>query len=158
MRDLRLHALCKIRIDLDVRLPFLRDSGILKDRRNRTSRLTGSAIDTLIRIDIELIRLVIARFVRGWMNTIHRTHIDTGGILRPDTALRDDIGHSSFSVPFCSFFSPLREKGFEIDYRVESRHMTSSYGLCEIPSVVLPPRIATSSPLPCLYRRPTSWT
>ena len=67
-------------VDLDI-LFFVRGNRTLfKDRAYRTRRLTGAAVNTLIRINEELLHIFVVAFALGRMNAIHRTDIDTRAI------------------------------------------------------------------------------
>src|SRR5713226_8058901 len=90
-----------ILVGLDVRLPFLRQIFQRENGRHRTDRNTGTAVNALSGIDVQLrhfiehrAAIVIGAAFRR-MDTIHRAHIYTGGILRSDAGFGDDVGHRS---------------------------------------------------------------
>ncbi len=49
---------------------------VFKDGRHGAGRLTGTAIDTLVRVNVELLILVVIGFTGSGMNAIHRANID----------------------------------------------------------------------------------
>src|SRR5579875_43744 len=82
-----------IGVDCEIRVPLLWNRAFFKDSRHGAGWLTGSAIDTLVRINIELIMLIVVGFIAGRMNAIDRAYIHTGAVLHPDTGLGNHIGH-----------------------------------------------------------------
>jgi hypothetical protein len=72
-------------IDLDVLLQVRGHVFFRKNRGDRTFRLTGTAIDALVRMDVELVRALV--------NAVDRTHIDAGAILCILAGFRYDVGH-----------------------------------------------------------------
>src|SRR6266478_3754939 len=98
---LKLTAVNVILVGLDVRLPFLRQIIQRENCRHRTDRNTGAAVNALSKIDVQLTHFIESRaaIVIGaafrWMNTIHRAHIYTGGILGSDAGFGNDVGHRS---------------------------------------------------------------
>src|SRR5206468_12650286 len=66
-----------------------------------TDRNTSTAVNALSGIDIQLRHFIERRAsivigaVFRWMDTIHRAHIDTGSVFRPETGFGDDVGHGS---------------------------------------------------------------
>src|SRR5438445_1627749 len=96
---LKLTAVDVILVDLNVRVPLLRQIIQRENCRHRADRYTGAAINSLGGIDIELrhfierrAAIVIGSTLRR-MNTIHRTHVHTGSIFGPDTGFSDDVCH-----------------------------------------------------------------
>src|SRR5882724_9302028 len=90
-----------ILVGLDVRVPFLRQIFLREDGRHRTDGNTGTAVNALSGIDIQLrhfiergASIVIGAVFRR-MDTIHRAHIYTGGILCSDARFGDDVSHRS---------------------------------------------------------------
>jgi len=65
----------EISVDLDILFPLAGDIGFLKDSSHRASRFTGTTINTLIRINIELLSLVKVCLSRGRMDTIDWANI-----------------------------------------------------------------------------------
>ena len=89
------------RVDLDIVVPLLWQIGLREDCRHRTDRYTGTAINALSRIDIQLRHFVVRRaaIVIGSalrrMDAIHWAHVYTGGVLRSDARFCDDVRHRS---------------------------------------------------------------
>jgi hypothetical protein len=84
-------------VDFEVLLPLGRNSIFFKDGSHGASRLTGAAIDTLVRVNLELIVLVVVGFTGSGMNAIHRAHIDARAVFHADTRRGNHIGHRSLS-------------------------------------------------------------
>src|SRR5882672_1595833 len=98
---LKFTAVNVILVGLGVRFPLLREILQRENCRHRTDRNTGPAVNALSGIDVQLrhfierrASIVIGSVFRR-MDTIHRTHIDTGSVFRPETGLGDDVGHWS---------------------------------------------------------------
>src|SRR6267154_4516284 len=96
---LKLTAVNVILVGLGVRLPLLGQIFLREDGRHRTDRNTGTAVNALSGIDVELrhfierrASIVIGAVFRR-MDTIHRAHIYTGSVSRPETGLGNDVGH-----------------------------------------------------------------
>src|SRR6267154_4158837 len=88
-------------VGLNVNVPFLRHIFLREDGRHRTDRNTGTAVNALSGIDIQVwhfierrASIVIGAVFRR-MDTIHGAHIHTGGILCSDARFGDDVGHWS---------------------------------------------------------------
>jgi hypothetical protein len=88
----------EVSIDLNPLLPLVGNGRLLKNGGNRTCRLARTTIDTLIRIDVELLSGLKAPLTLCWMDAVNRTHLDAGCILRANTRLSDDVGHDSTSL------------------------------------------------------------
>src|SRR5437899_9024084 len=79
-----------ILVDLGIRLPLLREIIQRENCRHRTDRNTGPAVNALSGIDVQLRHFIERRsaIVIGAafrrMDTIHRAHIYTGGVLGSD--------------------------------------------------------------------------
>src|SRR5258707_5711487 len=84
-------------VGLNVSVPFLRHIFLREDGRDRTDRNTGTAVNALSGINVELKHFVERRAsivigaVFRRMDTIHGAHVHTGGILRSDTRFGDDV-------------------------------------------------------------------
>src|SRR5712692_2702739 len=102
---LKFTAVNVILVDLDVRVPLLRQIGLCEDCRHRTNGHTGTAVNALGGIDIQL-----RHFVVGWsaivissafrrMDTIHRAHVHTRGVLRSDAGLGNNVCHRVLLPP-----------------------------------------------------------
>jgi hypothetical protein len=111
---LKLTAVNVILVDLNVRVPLLRQIIQRENGGHRTDRNTGATVNALSGIDVQLRHFIERRaaIVIGStlsrMNTIHRAHIYTGIVFRPDTRFGDDVGHR---LPPCvDRISPQKEK------------------------------------------------
>jgi hypothetical protein len=82
-----------IGVDFEIRAPLLWNGALLKDGRHGAGWLTGTTIDTLVRVNVELIMLVVVGFEACGMNAIDRAYIDARAIFHPDTWLGNHIGH-----------------------------------------------------------------
>jgi len=98
---LKLTAVNVILVDLNVRVPFLRQIIQRENGRHWTDRYTGAAINALGGIDVQLrhfiesrAAIVIGSTLRR-MDTIHRAHVHTGSIFGSDTGFSDDVGQRS---------------------------------------------------------------
>src|SRR5258707_4929070 len=98
---LKFTAVNVILVGLGVRLPLLREIIQRENCRHGTDWNTGPAVNALSGIDVQLkhfierrASIVIGSVFRR-MDTIHRAHIYTGGILCSDTRFGDDVGHRS---------------------------------------------------------------
>jgi hypothetical protein len=76
-------------VQLDEVFPLLWRLVLDENGLHRADRLTGPAVDTLIRMDEELVRALV--------DTIDWADLDTGLVLQVDTRLDDDICHGAFS-------------------------------------------------------------
>jgi hypothetical protein len=83
----------EICIDLNVLSPLLRDCRLFEDGSNRASRLTRTTVDTLVRVDIELIRRLKFFLVLSGMNAVNRADIHAGCILYSNARLSDYVCH-----------------------------------------------------------------
>src|SRR5216684_6261302 len=98
---LKFTAVNVILVGLDVRLPLLRQIIEHEDGRHRTDRNTGAAVNALSGIDVQLRHFIERRAsivisaALCRMDTIHRAHIYTGSVFRPETGLGNDVGHQS---------------------------------------------------------------
>jgi hypothetical protein len=72
-------------IDLDVLLQVRRHVFFREDRGDRALRLTGAAIDALVRVDIELLG--------SFIDAVDWTHIDTRAVLGIFAGFGYDVGH-----------------------------------------------------------------
>src|SRR5215470_19034885 len=73
-----------VRVDLLVLLPLPRDRLLGEDRGHGTGRLTVSALNADVRIDVEHLRGGEVRLVLARMDAIHRANVDAGRVLRSD--------------------------------------------------------------------------
>src|SRR5260370_13575690 len=112
---LKLTAVDVILVDLDVRVALLRQIIHHENGCHRTDRYTGSAINALSGIDIQLrhfierrAAIVIGAVLRR-MDTIHRAHVHTSSVFRPDTGVSDDV--SPRSPPMHEPYQPSKSMG-----------------------------------------------
>src|SRR5882762_9307371 len=98
---LKLAGVNIILVGLDVRVPLLRQIIQHENGRHRTDRYASAAINALSGIDVELRHFIERRaaiFIGAAlcrMDAIHRAHIYTGSVFRPDAGFSDDVGHRS---------------------------------------------------------------
>src|SRR5438105_484499 len=86
-------SLEEVCISLDIAFPFFWDCRLFKNGCDRTGWFASPAVNTLIRVNIQLLGLLKARFTLCWMNAVHRTNIYARCIFHTDTWVRNDIGH-----------------------------------------------------------------
>jgi len=67
--------------------PLVRYVCIGEDRLNRALRLTGAAVDALVRMDVELILTLV--------DAVDGAHLDATRVFRLDAGLGDDIRHGT---------------------------------------------------------------
>src|SRR5437667_770868 len=109
---LKFTAVNVILVGLDVRVPFLRQIFLREDGRYGTDRNTGTAVNALSGIDVQLRHFIERRAAivisaaLYRMDTIHRAHIDTGSVFRPETGLGNDVGHQS--PPMHGLYQPSK--------------------------------------------------
>jgi hypothetical protein len=75
--------------EVDVRgvvvLPLLRGVVLVEDRLHRADRLACTAVDALVRVDVE--------HPRSLVDAVDGALVDAGPVLEVDAGLRDDVGH-----------------------------------------------------------------
>src|SRR5262249_284930 len=87
---LKLTAVDVILVDLNKRVPLLRQIGLCEDCRHRTDWHTGPAVNALGGVDVQVRHLIERRSAividpaLRRMDTIHRAHIHAGGVLCSD--------------------------------------------------------------------------
>src|SRR5882724_6463224 len=112
---LKFTAVNVIFVGLGVRLPLLREILQRENCRHRTDRNTGPVVNALSAIDIELRHFIERRTAivisaaLCRMDTIHRAHIDTGSVFRPETELGNDVVH--LSPPMHGPYQPSKGVG-----------------------------------------------
>src|SRR5215207_4225414 len=72
-------------VGLGVVLPLLGDVVLVEDRLDRADRLTGSAVDALVGVDVE--------HPLALVDAVDRTLLDTRQVLQIDAGLRDGVCH-----------------------------------------------------------------
>src|SRR3954452_1080040 len=81
--------------ELDVRLvvvlPLLRSVVLVEDRLDRADRLTGTAVDAFVRVDVQGPLALV--------DAVDRALLDARLVLDVDTRLRDDVGHAVVPPP-----------------------------------------------------------
>src|SRR5712692_8881861 len=108
---LKLAAVNVILVDLNKRVPLLRQVFQREDGRHRTDRHTGPAVNALRGIDVQLRHvierrsaIVIGSALRR-MDTIHRAHVHAGCVLCSDAGLGNNVCHRVL-LPYVSI-TPL---------------------------------------------------
>src|SRR5262245_26145156 len=92
-------------VHVDELLPLIGGLVFCEDRLHRAHRLTGPAVDALVRMDVQH-RVT-------FVDAVHRTHLDTGLVLHVDARLGDDIRHLDLrSRGSFQEFSPWQTIGF----------------------------------------------
>src|SRR3954447_17146399 len=79
------------RVDLDVTLPLLRELVLGEAGVHRAGLDAGVAVDALVRIDVELLDVVVVGLIRRRMNAVDGADLYAGVVLLADTGLRDDV-------------------------------------------------------------------
>src|SRR6266851_4864934 len=98
---LKFTAVNVILVGLGVRFPLNREIIQRENCRHGTDRNTCTAVNALSGIDVELRHFIERRAsivisaALCRMDTIHRAHIYTGSVFRPETGLGNDVGHQS---------------------------------------------------------------
>src|SRR5712692_1880399 len=98
---LKFTAVNVILVDLNKRIPLLWQIFQCEDCRHRADRHTGTAVDALGRIYVQLGDFIIRRptvvvgaaFCR--MDTIHWANVHAGRVFDSDTRLSNDVSHGS---------------------------------------------------------------
>src|SRR6266480_879042 len=72
-------------VDLDKRLPLVRQGVLREDRLHRAFRLTRTAVDALLGVDDE--------YAFGLVDAVDRADIHAGLVFDVDAGLGDDVGH-----------------------------------------------------------------
>jgi hypothetical protein len=83
-----------IGIDFEILPPLVWHCALFKNGCHGAGRFAGSAIDTLVRVNIQLVMLFVIVFAGGGMDAINGTHIHTGAIFDTDTRLGNHVGHT----------------------------------------------------------------
>ena len=77
---------CKVR-------PLFRQILKRENRRHRTDRNTGTAIDAFHRTNIKLRLFFEIRLIFPWVDAVHRANVYSGGVLGSDTRLSNYVRH-----------------------------------------------------------------
>ena len=89
-----------IRVFFYILCPFFRNIFVRENCLNRTGRNTCTAVNTFIRVDIQLRLSGKCFLVLAGMDTINRTHIYTCGIFCSDARFSDSVCHALSSNSF----------------------------------------------------------
>lgn len=88
-------------VDLNVLLPLIRNILVAENRFDRTGWLTGSAINTFVRMDIEHFGGLKFRLILARVDAIHRADVNTGRILRADAGFANYVNsHYAFLLQY----------------------------------------------------------
>jgi hypothetical protein len=77
---------------LDIRGELRRDILFRENGSHRALRLAGTAVDALVRVDIEL--------VFPFVYAIHRAHVDAGAVFHSNAGFNNHIGHPAAPLAF----------------------------------------------------------
>src|SRR3954447_6580411 len=97
-RGLRL-GLVVLEIDLGVLLPLLRELVLGEAGVDRAGLDTGVAVDALVRVDEELLDVVVVRLVRRRVDAVDGADLYAGVVLLAYAGLRDDVCQGAYSFP-----------------------------------------------------------
>src|SRR3954453_8335085 len=81
------------RVDLDVTLPLVRELVLGEAGVHGAGLDAGVAVDALLRIDVQLLDLVVVRLVRSRVDAVDGADLDARVVLLPDAGLCDHIRH-----------------------------------------------------------------
>src|SRR5581483_8299476 len=84
------HALVVRVVDLDERVPLVRERVLGEDRLDRALRFACPAVDALLWVDDE--------DPVGLVNAVHRADVHAGAVFDVDAGLGDDVGHGATLV------------------------------------------------------------
>src|SRR5581483_6927022 len=88
-----------LRADLGVLRPLLGEL-VLREAGVHGARLdAGVAVDALVRIDVELLDVVVVGLVRRRMDAVDGADLYAGVVLLADAGLRDDVCQGAYSFP-----------------------------------------------------------
>src|SRR4051812_47759422 len=93
MSQLRLLAREVGGVSLSERRPLVGQLIFSEARVHGTGLDAGVAVDALVRVDVELLDLVVVGFVGRRMDAVDRADLDAGIVLGSDAGLGDHIGH-----------------------------------------------------------------
>src|SRR5436309_15201287 len=85
-----------VRVLLDVVRPLVRDLVLGEAGVHRAGLDARVAVDALLRIDVELLDVVVVGLVRRGVDAVDRANLDARVVLLPDAGLGDDVGHGGF--------------------------------------------------------------
>src|SRR5215208_3751934 len=84
-----------LHVDLDVLLPLVRQLVLREARVHGAGLDAGVTVDALLRVDVELLDLVVVGLVGGRVDAVHRSDLDAGIVFRVDAGFGDDVSHRS---------------------------------------------------------------
>ena len=87
-------------VALDVVLPLVRDFIERENRFDRTRRHAGSAVDALVRMDVEHRRRFEPGLVFPRVDAVNRTDVHARAVLGADAGLGNHVGHVAVILPF----------------------------------------------------------
>src|SRR5262249_12860895 len=82
-----------VRIDLNVLLFVRWNRTLFEDSVHGACRLTGAAVNALIRINKELLDVLVVAFTLRRMNAIHRTDVYTGTVFKSHAGAGNHVRH-----------------------------------------------------------------
>src|SRR6266516_6722986 len=85
-------------INLNERLPFLRNFLFREDGSNRACRFASATVDALVGVDIKLCCLSELRLILPGVNAIHRAYSNTRGVFGVDARFGNNIRHGFSSA------------------------------------------------------------
>src|SRR5215210_5836252 len=86
-------VLVVVRVDRRVLGPLVRKLVLGEAGIHRAGLDAGVAVDALLGVDVELLDTVVVGLVGGWLDAVHRAHLDARVVLLPDAGLSDHVGH-----------------------------------------------------------------
>src|SRR5581483_3171978 len=98
-------------VDLGEVLPFLREIVERENRSHGANRNTGSAVNALHGIDVELGLALVRRLIFARMDTVDRAYIDAGRVFRSDAGFCNYIGHLALLERFRRFNRLTSDRG-----------------------------------------------
>lgn len=103
-----------VHVDLDILSFVCWNRTLLEDGANWARRLAGAAVDTLIRIDEELLHVFVVAFTFSGVNTVHWTDIDTRAIFKTHTGAGNHVRHrrNHLLIRLFRILANLPPKGF----------------------------------------------
>jgi hypothetical protein len=82
-------------INLNVLLFIRRDRALFEDGSHRARRLTGTAVDAFIRINEELLDVIVVAFALRGMNAIYRTDVHAGTVFKTHAWAGNHVRHGT---------------------------------------------------------------
>jgi hypothetical protein len=84
-----------VSINLNILLFVRRNRTLLEDGTHGAGRLTGAAVNALIRINEELLDVLIVTFTLRGMNAIYRTDVHTGTVFKTHAWAGNHVRHGT---------------------------------------------------------------